>query len=313
MAHGHAHHGHGHGHHGGGRDASRRGLLIALGLTLAVFGVEVAGGIVGGSLALLADAGHLLTDAGSLVLALVAVHYASRPPEGRHTFGWQRAEILAALVNGAALLAIGAITIYAAIGRLFDPSGIDGWLTIGVAIVGLIFNLGSAEALRRAGGGINVRAALGHVLADAAASAGVIVAALIYLATGWRGADPVASIGIAVLIMLGAIGIVRDAVDVLMEAAPEGVDVEQLGRALAAVEGVAEVHDLHVWTVTSGFPAVAAHMTVQADAEPWLVRARSAEMLRNHFGVEHTTLQVEREGDEHRLLQIRQQLRGRDS
>jgi len=113
--------------------------------------------------------------------------------------------------------------------------------------------------------------------------------------------------------MLGAIGIVRDAVDVLMEAAPEGVDVEQLGRALAAVEGVAEVHDLHVWTVTSGFPAVAAHMTVQADAEPWLVRVRSAEMLRNHFGVEHTTLQVEREGDEHRLLQIRQQLRGRDS
>ena len=184
-------------------------------------------------------------------------------------------------------------------------------MTVGVATIGLIFNLGSAEALRRAGGGINVRAALGHVLADAAASAGVIVAALIYLATGWRGADPVASIGIAVLIMLGAIGIVRDAVDVLMEAAPEGVDVEQLGRALAAVDGVAEVHDLHVWTVTSGFPAVAAHMTVQADAEPWLVRARSAEMLRNHFGVEHTTLQVEREGDEHRLLQIRQQLRGK--
>ena len=178
MAHGHAHHGHGH-HHHGGREQSRRGLLIALGLTLAVFGVEVAGGIIGGSLALLADAGHLLTDAGSLVLALIAIHYASRPPEGRHTFGWQRAEILAALVNGAALLAIGAITIYAAIGRLLDPSDIDGWLTVGVATIGLIFNLGSAEALRRAGGGINVRAALGHVLADAAASAGVIVAALI--------------------------------------------------------------------------------------------------------------------------------------
>ena len=231
-----------------------------------MFGVEVAGGIIGGSLALLADAGHLLTDAGSLVLALVAIHYASRPPRGgtrsagsgpRSSPRWSTAQrCWRSARSPSTPRSAGCSTLR-----------IDGWLTIGVAAIGLAFNLGSAEALRRRRR--DQRAgALGHVLADAAASAGVIVAALIYLATGWAQADPIASLGIAVLIMLGAIGIVRDAVDVLMEAAPAGLDVEQLGRALAAVDGVAEVHDLHVWTVTSGFPAVAAHMTVQADAEP---------------------------------------------
>src|SRR4051794_6693266 len=303
MGHGDGH-GHAH-HHAGSRQASGRGLAAALALTCAVFAVQVAGGVIGGSLALLADAGHLLTDASSLALALVAVRVAARPPSGRHTFGWQRAEILAALANGAALVVIALVTVWAALGRLSDPRAVDGGITLAVAAVGLAANLASAAILMRSGGGLNVRAALSHVLADAASSVGVIVAATVIVLTGWELADPLASLGIAALILLGGIGIVREAADVLMEAAPPDVDVGAMGAAIARVVGVCEVHDLHVWTVTSGFLAVAAHITVRADAEPWLVRTRTAEMLRRHFGVEHTTLQVEREGEEHVLHQIR--------
>jgi cobalt-zinc-cadmium efflux system protein len=144
-----------------------------------------------------------------------------------------------------------------------------------------------------------------HVLADALSSLGVIVAAVAILAAGWQRADPIASILIAVLILLSAVSIVRESLDVLLEAAPTGIDVTSMGASMAAVDGVIEVHDLHVWTVTSSFPAVAAHITVRADCEPSLVRRRTAEMLRNHFGVEHATLQVERAGNEHQLLQIR--------
>jgi len=247
----------------------------------------------------------VLTDASSLLLALVAVRMAARPPSGRHTFGWQRAEILAALVNGGALVAIALVTVWAAVGRLSDPPKVDGGITLIVATAGLLVNIAAAGVLMRSGGGLNVRAALGHVLADAISSVGVIVAAAIIVLTGWRQADPIASLGIAALILVGGVRIVREAVDVLMEAAPADVDVAQMGNAIARVDGVTEVHDLHVWTVTSGFPAVAAHITVRPDAEPWLVRTRTAEMLRRHFAVEHTTLQVEREGEEGRLHEIR--------
>jgi cobalt-zinc-cadmium efflux system protein len=301
MGHAHVHQdGHGHTHD----RAGARGLAVALALTCSIFAVQVAGGLIGGSLALLADAGHLLTDASSLILALLAVRMAARPPSGRHTFGWQRAEILAALVNGGALVAIALVTVWAAARRLGDPPNVDGAITLIVAAVGLAANLGAAAVLMRSGEGLNVRAALGHVLADTASSVGVIAAAAIIVATGWNEADPIASLGIAALILVGGIRIVREAIDVLMEAAPPDVDVAEMGNAIARVEGVSEVHDLHVWTVTSGFPAVAAHITVRADAEPWLIRTRTAEMLRRHFAVEHTTLQVEREGEEGRLHQI---------
>jgi cobalt-zinc-cadmium efflux system protein len=304
MGHAHAHpHDHGHGHAHG--LTSTRGLTIALMLTLAIFVAQVVGGVVGGSLALLADAGHLLTDASSLVLALVAARLALRPPTARHTFGFQRAEILAALANGVALLLIAIVTVWAAIGRLSDPPAVDGGITLVIATLGLVFNLAAGGVLLRTDGGLNVRAALSHVVADALSSLGVVVSALIILATGWDAADPIASIGIAAVILFGGVRVVREAVDVLMEAAPPDVDVGRLGRAIAAVDGVVEVHDLHVWTVTSGFPAVAAHITVGGEVEPWLVRARTAAMLRNHFGVEHSTLQVEHEGDERRLLQPR--------
>ena len=304
MAHAHAH---SHGHHGHVHDRERgqRGLVVALGLTGAIFAVEVAGGLAGGSLALLADAGHLLTDVAALGLALLAGWMAARPAQGRRTFGWQRAEILAALANGVVLVLIAVITMVEAGRRLADPPAVEGGITLVVATVGLTFNLASGAVLMRSGSGLNVRAAMRHVLSDAAASFGVIVAALLIIAFDWKAADPIASIAIAVLILISAWSVVREAVDVLLEAAPAGIDVERMGRAMAQVDGVVEVHDLHVWTVTSGFAAVAAHMTVAPEAEPSLVRRRTAEMLRNHFGVEHSTLQVERQGSEQSLLQIR--------
>jgi cobalt-zinc-cadmium efflux system protein len=302
MAHAHPH---GHHHHHHDRQRGQRGLLIALALTLAVFAAEVVGGLAGGSLALLADAGHLLADAAALGLALLAGWMASRPARGRHTFGWQRAEILAALANGIVLVLIAAATLVEAARRLGHPPHVQGGITLAVAAIGLVFNLTSGAVLLRAGSGLNVRAAMRHVLADAVSSVGVIVAAGAILAFGWRSADPLASIAIALLILLSAAAIVRESLDVLLEAAPVGIDVERMGRAMAQVDGVVEVHDLHVWTVTSGFPAVAAHITVSTATEPSLVRRRTAEMLRKHFGVQHSTLQVEREGSEHALLQIK--------
>jgi cobalt-zinc-cadmium efflux system protein len=302
-AHHHGHHGHAHDH--GERAQGQRGLTIALGLTVSIFAVELIGGIAAGSLALLADAGHLLADAGALGLALAAGWMASRPSRGRRTFGWQRAEILAALANGLVLVLIALATMIEAVRRLQDPTTVEGGITLVVALVGLAFNLVSGAVLARSGSGLNVRAALRHVLADALSSLGVVVAAIAILVAGWERADPIASLAIAVLIMFSALSIVRESLDVLLEAAPAGIDVSAMGTAMATVDGVVEVHDLHVWTVTSGFPAVAAHITVQADHEPSLIRRRTAEMLRNHFGVEHSTLQVERVGNEHQLLQIR--------
>ena len=303
MTHAHTHGHHGHHHHD--RERGRRGLLIALGLTLGIFAAEVAGGLIGGSLALLADAGHLLTDAAALGLALFAAWMATRPARGRHTFGYQRAEILAALANGLVLVLIALATMVEAGRRMQDPPSVAGGITLLVATVGLAFNVASGAVLMRSGSGLNVRAALRHVVADALSSVGVIVAALLIIAFGWELADPIASVAIAILILLSAVSIVRESLEVLLEAAPEGIDVELMGNAMARVDGVVEVHDLHVWTVTSGFPAVAAHISVETQAEPSLVRRRTAELLRKHFGVEHSTLQVERVGAEQELLQIR--------
>jgi len=301
MSHSHAHH-----HHHAHADASRgvAGLRIALGLTLCIFVVELAGGLIGGSLALMADAGHMLADVGALSLALVAAWVAQRPPSGRRTFGWQRAEILAALANGLILILIVIATVIEAFRRLESPTSVAGGITLAVATIGLAFNIVSGVVLARSGDSLNIRAALAHVIADALSSLGVIVAALVIITTGWTQADAIASLVIAALILVSAAGIVRESVDVLMEAAPPGLDVDALGRSMAAVDGVVEVHDLHAWTVASGLTAVAAHVTVRPSAEPSLVRRRMAEMLRKHFHVQHTTLQVERAGDERRLLQI---------
>jgi cobalt-zinc-cadmium efflux system protein len=256
--------------------------------------VEVVAGVLADSLAVLADAGHMLSDAGSLGLALFAAWIAQRPATPGRSFGYHRAEILAALANGVALVAV-AIWVFVEAGlRIADPGEpLGGWMIV-VGVVGLAVNVAAAWILaRRESESLNVRAALRHVLADLAGSVGVVAAGIVVLATGWSYADPVAGILIGLLVLASSWTILRESVGILLEAAPRDLDVEAVGRAMLAHPGVREVHDLHVWTITSGFPALSAHVLVDAGADCHALRAEIEHELRVRFGLEHTTLQVE--------------------
>jgi cobalt-zinc-cadmium efflux system protein len=276
------------------RARNRRLLAIVLALTLAFTAVEVVGGLLTGSLALLADAAHMLSDNLALGIALLAVWLAGRPSTPERSFGYQRAEILAALVNGIVLVALAIWIFIEAWGRFSDPPEVlAGWVAL-VAVVGLAVNLTAATILYRAGDDtLNMRAALRHVLADAIGSAGVLVAALAILVTGWRYADPLAGIAIALLILASSWSILRESVHILLEGAPRGMDTRGLGRRLTEVPGVVEVHDLHVWTITSGFPALAAHVLVERGEDCHARRRELEDLLHREYGIEHTTLQVD--------------------
>lgn len=282
--------------HGPGayRGADRRALLIAALLTAGFMVAEAAGGLLTGSLALLADAGHMLSDSFSLFLALAAVSLAVRPTTARRTFGFKRAEILAALVNGVLLVVVSIWVIVEAIRRLEDPVEILGLGMLLIAIAGLVVNLLAARVLMRSGGeSLNVRAALRHVLGDLAGSVGVIVAAGVIILTGWEPIDAIVSILISLLIAASAWSVLREAVDVLLESAPEGLDTEQIGMAMAAHPGVDEVHDLHVWQITSGFPTLSAHVLVGQNADCHAIRRELQGLLHERFELDHTTLQVD--------------------
>ncbi len=296
--------GHSHGP-GGYRGADRRALLIAAVLTAGFMVAEAVGGLLTGSLALLADAGHMLSDSFSLFLALAAVSLAARPATARRTFGFKRAEILAALVNGVLLVVVSVWVIIEAIRRLEDPVEILGLGMLLVAIAGLAINIAAAWVLIRSGGeSLNVRAALRHVLGDLAGSVGVIVAALVIILTGWQPVDAIVSILISLLIAASAWSVLREAVDVLLESAPEGLDTEQIGMAMAGHPGVDEVHDLHVWQITSGFPTLSAHVLVGAGADCHGIRLDLERLLHDRFEIDHTTLQVDHSVD-HSPLRIR--------
>jgi len=284
-------HSHGAGAH---RSADRRALAIAAVLTAGFMLAEVAGGLIFNSLALLADAGHMLSDSFSLVLALAAVTLAARPATSQRTFGFKRAEILAALVNGVLLVVVAIWVIVEAISRLQDPGEIVGPGMLAIAVGGLLVNVAAAWVLIRSGGeSLNVRAAVRHVLGDLAGSVGVIVAAGVIILTGWDPIDAIVSILISVLIAASAWSILKEAVEVLMEAAPSGLDAGELGYAMAAEDGVEQVHDLHVWQITSGFTSLSAHVLVAAGADCHGIRQRLESMLGERFEIEHTTLQVE--------------------
>ncbi len=293
-------HGAGHDHsHGAGayRDADRKALKIAAVLTAGFMLVEVAGGLITGSLALLADAGHMLSDSFSLVLALFAVSLAARPATSRRTFGFKRAEILAALVNGLLLALVSIWVVVEAIRRLGDPVEVLAGGMLTVAIIGLGVNLLAAWVLYRSSGeSLNVKAALRHVLADLAGSVGVIVAAVVIMLTEWEAADPIISILISLLIVASAWSILRDSVDVLLEAVPRGLDAEKIGMAMASVPEVEQVHDLHVWEITSGFPSLSAHVLVGKDSDCHAARAEIEAVLHDEFEIDHVTLQVEHSG-----------------
>lgn len=294
--HDHGEHGHSHGP-GAWRGTDRKALLIAALLTAGFMLAEVAGGLLTGSLALLADAGHMLSDSFSLFLALGAVALAARPVTSKRTFGFKRAEILAALINGVLLVVVSVWIIVEAISRIGDPPEILGGWMFAVASVGLAVNLIAAWVLyRSAGESLNVKAALRHVLADVAGSVGVILAAVIILTTGWELADPIVSIVISVLIAASAWSILRDSVDVLLEAAPPGMDTEKIGWSMASLEGVEQVHDLHIWQITSGMPMLSAHVLVGPESDCHGIREELEHLLAHEYEIEHTTLQVEHTG-----------------
>jgi cobalt-zinc-cadmium efflux system protein len=285
--------------HGRGRAL---GLVLALTLVLAV--VEVVGGILTGSLALLADAGHMLSDASSAGLALFAVWLARRPATASRTFGYQRAEILAALANGVALVVVALWILVEAYRRLdHTPEVLGGWM-LAVALAGLAANLVAAWILLRSErDSLNVQAALRHVLADLLGSVGVIAAAVVILTTGWEAADPLVSVVIALLVLASSWSVLRDSVSILLEAAPRGLDPHAVEDAIVAAPGVVSVHDLHVWTITSGFPALSAHVLVAEDEDCHARRRELEALLARRFGIDHTTLQVEHAQSE--LLHIR--------
>ena len=260
--------------------------------------VEVVAGIIASSLALLSDAAHMLTDAGAIALALVAAGLAARPPSGRFTFGLGRAEILSAQVNGASLLVLAGIIAVEAVQRLFDPPEVEGALVIVVGVLGAGVNVGAAWALSRAERrSLNVEGAMAHVLTDLYASLTATVAGVVILLTGFGEADGIAALVVAALMLRSGWGLLRDSGRILLEGSPQGIDPDAVGQALAEHPGVAEVHDLHVWEVTSGFPALAAHVLV-APGDDCHARRRELEgVLEDRFGISHTTLQVDHESD----------------
>lgn len=304
MGHDHSHAGHAHHDHSHGAGAGKRALTFVFLLTTVFLVLEVVGGLLTGSLALLADAGHMASDAVSLGLALFAVWLAERPATPKRSFGYKRAEILAALANGVTLVAVSVWIFIEAFRRLQDPEPILGGWMMAVAVIGLGVNVAGAFVLSRSGGeSLNVEGALRHVLADLLGSVGVIVAAGIILLTGWRYADPLVSVVIGVLVLASSWKLLRDSTNILLEATPKGVDAEKVGRKMASVPGVQEVHDLHIWTITSGFPALAAHVLVGRDEDCHARRRDLEAILAHDFGIDHTTLQVDHASDHHASLQ----------
>lgn len=281
--------------------AARGRLAAVLVIGLAVFVIEVAGALAANSLALLADAGHLLTDVAGVGLALLAIWFAGRPPTSGRTFGYQRLEILAAVANAVLLFGIATIVLIGAIRRIGDPPEIASGLMLAVALVGLAANALSVWLLRDAQRtSLNVRGAYLEVLGDLFASAAVIVAAIVIMVTGWTPADTIASLAIAILILPRTLRLLRDATDVLLEATPRDVDLEHVRRHILDAPGVVDCHDLHAWTITTGMNVLSAHVVLGRDANPTLVLDELCRCLADDFDIEHSTFQLETE-DRRRL------------
>jgi cobalt-zinc-cadmium efflux system protein len=305
VAHNHTH-AHAHDHALDARRAdNRRRMQVALAINATMLVAAVIGGLLTGSLALLADAGHVLSDVGAIGLGLAAAALATRPAGPRSTFGLQRSEVLAALVNGVALVVIAVLVAIAAVGRLSDPPDVEGAGVLAIGLLGLAGNAAATWVLARGDReDVNLEGVLRHSLADALGSVAVVASGSVILATGWLEADPIASLAVAALILLASVRLIREPLTVLMESAPAGLDIEELGLALVEVDGVREVHELHVWTVTSGFVALSAHVVIERDRDRDLARRELEYLLRERYGIAHTTLQMEEAADEGALLQV---------
>ncbi len=286
-------HAHGHVHRDVSTDAAAtaRALWIAVVLTGAFAAIEAAGGWLAGSLALISDAGHMVTDAAAFVVALIAAHVARRPPSHRASYGYARAEVLAAFVNALAMLALVVWIAVEAVRRLFEPIPVAGPIVMVVAAAGMVVNVAVAWMLARAGSGINARGALLHVFGDLLGSVAALVAGAVVYATGWSPIDPILSIAVAMLILRSTLDLLRQSTGVLMERVPAHLSYDAIGRALAALPGVNGVHDLHVWHMSAERVALSAHV-VLADGSAWpRALALAQQMLARDFGIEHVTLQ----------------------
>ncbi len=320
--HGHTH-SDGHNHspgHGSGPDstgrrraAERRGLRATLGLTAAILVAEVIGGYLSNSLALLADAGHMLTDVLAIGLAYLALGFATRPPTDTKTYGWYRLEVLAALVNGVTLVVMSLFIFWEAYDRFFEPPDISTGTMLVVAAIGLVANAVGLAFLSGHGGSLNMRGAYLHVLGDLLSSVAVVAGGVFMWLTGNYLIDPILSVLIGVIIIFGAYRLLRESVDVLLEAIPRGMELEDVGTAIAEVDGVISVHDLHVWSLTSGMNAMSCHVEVRTAtlAESDALLGRINELLRRNFSITHTTIQMESE-DYRRSSPIHWNLPGSD-
>jgi cobalt-zinc-cadmium efflux system protein len=287
------------------RNARFNRLALTLLLVLVYMLVELVGGLVANSLALLADAGHMLSDAAALVLSLLAMWIARRPPTARRTFGYYRAEILAALVNGAALVAISIYVFVEAYFRFRSPPRVMGAWMMAIAVGGLLVNVAGLVILHGArNDSLNVHGAWLHVLGDAAGSVGTIVAGGLIWALGWNWADPLASVLIGVLIILSSWQLLQETVAVLMESSPAHIDVDEVRDAIVSFEGVTGVHDLHVWTITSGLHSLSAHVSVRDDLPAADLLQRVRQRLHDRFGIDHLTIQLEPEHFEERPVRV---------
>jgi cobalt-zinc-cadmium efflux system protein len=289
--------------HGAAASTDSRRIVIALGLIVGFLVFEVVMAFVGHSLALLADAGHMLTDAGALGASLLAIRLATRPAAGAWTFGLKRTEVLSAQANGVTLLVVSALVAFEAISRLIHPLAVTGGIVVAVAAVGVAVNVAATWVLARANrASINVRGAFAHIVTDLYAFTGTLAAGIVIIFTGFERADSIASLIVVMLMLRAAWGLLRETGRILLEAAPEGYAPDDIVTAITGQPGVASVHDVHVWLITSGFPALSAHVLVQRPADCHQVRRDLEQLLCGRFGLDHTTLQVDHAPDE--LLSI---------
>jgi cobalt-zinc-cadmium efflux system protein len=306
--HGGQDHSHGpHGHHHFDPSGNKKGLMIALIITVGIMFLEFFGGLITNSLALLSDSGHMLNDASSLALSLVAVWFATKPASPNKTYGFHRFEILAALLNGVTLFVVAGFIIVEAYGRFFEPPTVASGSMMLIACIGLLANVASAWSLMRKGdvkNNINLRSAYLHVLGDALGSVGAIIAGLVMMIFGWYIADPIISVLVALLILRGAWGIIKHTVHVLMEGTPITVNPAEVKAVLENIEGVINVHDLHIWTITSGLDSLSCHLLIKDQEDDQRILQQAIQLIGKRFKIQHTTIQVETSVISHEVMKV---------
>lgn len=299
--------GHNHNHVSDQREGNKNGLIIALTITTGIMILEFFGGLFTNSLALLSDSGHMLSDASSLALSLVAIWFASRPPSPTKTYGYYRFEIIAAFFNGITLFLISGFIIYEAIQRFNEPPSVSSGTMILIASIGLIANILSAVSLLKKAdvkSNINMRSAYFHIVGDALGSVGAIIAGIVMLVFDWYIADPIISVLVALLILKSAWGVLKQSIHILMEGTPSTMDKDEILQLLKDIDGVLDVHDLHIWTITSGLDSFSCHMDIDENEDEQVVLQRAIHLVRERYKIEHTTIQIEKPNIKHTELHI---------